>query len=192
MLCAGDEISRTQGGNNNGYCQDTKISWHDWNLDEPRKSLLDFTSRLIHFRLAHPNFHRRSYVEADPMVSQQGESIRWLRADGESMSDQDWNEGGWMRTIGMYLSGDAPEIRNASGARVTDDDFLVILNSHHEPVDFKLPKEDRGDGWTVAFDTARPEVAPGREVLSNDTFKLAGRSLTVLARAHGSVPASDS
>jgi glycogen operon protein len=188
MLCAGDEISRTQGGNNNGYCQDTEITWHNWNLDDSRKSLLDFTSRLIHFRLKHPNFHRRSYVEADPTVSPQAESIRWLRSDGETMGEEDWNEGGWMRTIGMYLSGEAREIRDASGVRVTDDDFLVLLNSHHEPVEFKLPEEARGKVWSVAFDTARPELASGSEPLKDDNFKVQGRSLAVLAHASEAPP----
>jgi len=180
MLCAGDEISRTQGGNNNGYCQDNPITWHDWKLDEPRKSLLDFTGRLIHFRLNHPNFHRRSYVEADPTVSQQGGSIRWLRSDGQDMGDLDWTEGGWMRSIGMYLSGEAPEIRDASGVRVTDDDFIILFNSHHETIDFKLPEEVRGGRWTVAFDTARPEIETGTEPVAKETFQLIGRSLAVL------------
>lgn len=177
MLCAGDEISRTQGGNNNGYCQDTEISWHDWNLDENRKSLLNFTIRLINFRREHPNFHRRSYVEQDPSVSEQGNSIGWYRSDGAVMSDQDWTEGGWMRTIGMYLAGDAPEIRDDSGMRVTDDDFLILLNSHHEPVDFHIPEELNSDKWTVAFDTARPEVS---DAPVEEPIKLEGRSVVVI------------
>jgi len=183
MLCAGDEISRTQGGNNNGYCQDTELTWHSWNLDDTRKSLLGFTSRLIHFRRGHPNFHRRSYVEADPAVAPQGLSIGWLRSDGTAMGEQDWNEGGWMRTIGMFLSGDAAEIRDASGVRVTDDDFLVLLNSHHEAVDFKLPEEARGKTWSVAFDTARPDLSENSETVQEDNFKLEGRSLAVLMHA---------
>ena len=183
MLCAGDEMSRSQGGNNNGYCQDTTLTWHDWNLDDARRSLLAFTSRLIHFRRAHSNFHRRSYVEADPTVAQQQESIGWFRSDGEEMGERDWHEGGWMRTIGMFLSGDAAEIRDTSGIRITDDDFLVLLNSHHEPVDFKLPQEARGQPWTVALDTARPEIAESSETVKDDSFRLEGRSLAVLAHA---------
>jgi len=179
MLCAGDEMARTQGGNNNGYCQDTEISWHDWDLDEPRKALLEFTSRLIHFRRAHPNFHRHSYVEADPHASSQGESILWFRSDGAKMSDQDWNEGGWMRTIGMLLFGDAAEIRDAQNARTTDDHFLILLNSHHEPVEFKIPEDARGKAWTVAFDTAKADLHEGAAV-SGDGYNLSDRSLVVL------------
>ncbi len=182
MLCAGDEISRSQGGNNNGYCQDTEISWLDWDLDEARKALLEFTTRLINFRRQHPNFHRRSYVEADPTVSSQGESIRWFRSDGAAMTDQDWNEGGWMRTIGMYLAGDAPEIRDDAGVRVTDDDFLVLLNSHHEPVDFHIPEElDSGD-WTMAFDTANPEIAGDGPAVGDKVIRLEGRSVVVIRK----------
>jgi glycogen operon protein len=183
MICAGDEIGRTQGGNNNGYCQDTEISWLDWDLDDTRKSLLEFTSRLIHYRRGHPNFHRRSFVESDPSVSQQGANIQWIRADGEPMGDGDWEEGGWMRTLGMVLRGDAPEIRNAAGRRVKDNDYLILLNSHHEPVDFKLPKDVRRKRWFVAFDTARPELEPGQERASGAGVKLEGRSLMVLGHA---------
>ena len=178
MLCAGRrDQPAPKAGNNNGYCQDNEITWHHWDLDDARKSLLDFTSRLIHFRRNHPNFHRRSYVESDPTVAQQGESIRWLRSDGAAMGDQDWHEGGWMRTIGMFLSGDAAEIRDAAGVRVTDDDFLVLLNSHHEPVDFTLPEDVREQVWTVAFDTARPELGEDSEKVEHAIYKLEGRSL---------------
>ena len=180
MLCAGDEISRSQSGNNNGYCQDTELSWLDWELDDARKSLLEFTSRLIHFRRNHPNFHRRSYVEADPTVSPQGESILWYRADGEKMSDDDWAEGGWMRTLGMWLGGTAAEIRDAAGQRTEDADFLVLLNAHSEPVEFKLPEELEGQ-WSVALDTARPELEEGKEIAS-DSIHLEGRSALILMR----------
>ncbi len=183
MLCAGDEIARTQGGNNNGYCQDTEISWLDWNLDEPRKQLLEFTARLIHYRRGHPNFHRRSFVERDPSVAPQGENIRWIRADGEPMGDGDWDEGGWMRTLGMVLPGDAPEIRNSIGRRVKDNDYLILLNAHHEVVDFKLPKGVRRKKWFVAFDTARPDLEPGKERAAGAGVKLEGRSLVVLGHA---------
>jgi isoamylase len=183
MLCAGDEIGRTQGGNNNGYCQDTEISWHDWNLNDEQKSLLDFTARLIHYRRGHPNFHRHSFVEKDPAVAQQGENIRWVRADGEPMGDGDWGEGGWMRTLGMMLAGDAPEIRNSNGRRVKDNDYLILLNAHHESVDFKLPKDIRRKRWFVAFDTARPEIETGKERVTGGGVKLEARSLAVLGHA---------
>ncbi len=183
MLCAGDEMGRTQGGNNNGYCQDTEISWHDWNLDDTRRALLEFTSRLIHFRRNHPNFHRRSYVEADPLAATPSENVRWVRADGEPMQDADWQDGGWMRTLGMLLFGDAPEIRNAKGRRARDQDFLVLLNSHHEPVPFRLPPDVRRKRWFFAFDTARPDLHPGTEKVTKAVVNLESRSLVVLSHS---------
>lgn len=181
MLCAGDEISRSQGGNNNGYCQDTEISWHDWNLDDARRSLLEFTSRLIYLRRDHPNFHRRSFVEHDPAVAtQNGENLRWVRADGETMKESDWGEGGWMRTIGMFLPGDAPEIRDVDGKRVEDDDFFILLNSHHEAVDFVLPVDLRKKRWEVRLDTTRPESVTQPAAVEGERVKIEGRSLVLL------------
>jgi glycogen operon protein len=183
MLCAGDEIGRTQGGNNNGYCQDNVISWHDWHLDAAGRSLLDFTARLIHYRRRHPNFHRRSFFESDPLAGAQSENVRWVRADGEPMRDEDWGEGGWMRTLGMMLFGDAPEIRNALGRRVKDNDYLILLNAHHEPVPFRLPKDVRRKRWFVAFDTARPDLEPHQERVTGGGVRLEARSLMVLGHA---------
>jgi len=183
MICAGDEIARTQGGNNNGYCQDTEISWHDWSLDENRKSLLDYTSRLINYRRKHPNFHRRSFYEKDPSVSSHAENVRWYRTDGQPMGDQDWAEGGWMRTLGMYLPGDAAEIRDAEGTPVEDHDFLLVLNAHHEPVDFQLAEDvAEDDGWSIVFDTNRPELKEDSIALENPSVTMEGRSLVVLRR----------
>lgn len=182
MICAGDELGRTQGGNNNGYCQDTEISWHDWDLSDRNKALFEFTCRLVHYRRKHPNFHRRSFYEKDPAVAPQEDNVRWLRADGQPMEDTDWQTGGWMRTLGMYLPGKAPEIRDAYGAPVEDHDFLLLLNAHHEAVEFRIPEEIAGGEWLVAFDTARPEVE--RTSLEKaPVVPMEGRSLIVLRRA---------
>ncbi len=179
MICAGDEIARTQGGNNNGYCQDTEISWHNWELNDRSQALLDFTRRLIHYRRRHPNFHRRSFFEKDPTVAPHEENVRWLRSDGQPMGETDWQEGGWMRTLGMYLPGTAPEIRDAYGAPVDDHDFLLLLNAHHEKVEFRMPEEIANGKWVLAFDTARPEVE-NAELKSSPAVAMEGRSLIVL------------
>ena len=181
MICAGDEIARTQGGNNNGYCQDTEISWHDWDLCESRKALLEFTSRIVNYRRKHPNFHRRSFYEKDPTVASREENVGWYRSDGHKMGDQDWAEGGWMRTLGMYLPGTAAEIRDADGTPVQDHDFLIILNAHHETVEFRV-EEELGDDWTIAFDTAQPELEPASFALNGEPLKMTDRSLVVLRR----------
>ncbi len=181
MLLGGDEIGRTQRGNNNGYCQDNETCWYDWSIDERKKSLFDFTCRVIHYRRKHPNFHRRSFHEGDPFVASQEENVRWLRADGQKMQDKDWQDGGWMRTLGMMLLGDAPEVRDSEGKPTTDDDFLMMLNAHHEKVDFSLPEDIRKWTWTFAFDTARPELKVDAEkVGENGIISLEGRSYVVL------------
>ncbi len=187
MICAGDEFGRTQQGNNNGYCQDNEISWHDWELDDARKTLLKFTSKLIHLRLEHPNFHRRSFVEIDPEVGGSDENKGWFRADGAGMADRDWEEGGWMRTLGMYLAGDALEIRDASGKRVEDDDFLILINSHHEQVEFTMPEVLGTEGWKLCIDTVEPEhtQADCEKIIENGRVLLCGRSLIVLHRGRG-------
>jgi glycogen operon protein len=181
MICGGDELSRTQQGNNNTYCQDNELSWNDWTLDERRAAFLEFASRVARFRLAHPSFRRRSYSEQDPLAAAGPDSIVWFRADGERMADADWGDGGWMRTLGMYLDGHALEIRDREGYHVDDADFLLLLNAHAEPVDFTLPKELPADGWRVAFDTAHPDLAEKGEPLSSAALKLDARSFVVLS-----------
>jgi glycogen operon protein len=99
------------------------------------------------------------------------------------MADEDWQEGGWMRTLGMLLAGDAPEIRNSAGRRVRDNDYLILLNAHHEPVPFRLPRDMRRKRWFLALDTARPELTPGQERVTRATVKLESRSLVVLGHA---------
>ncbi len=183
MIAGGDEIGRTQKGNNNVYCQDNELAWYNWDLSDQQKTLFDFTCRLVHYRRAHMNFSRHSFHEEDPYASSESENVRWVRADGKPMAEADWEDGGWMRTIGMMLFGDAPEIRDAQGRRVQDDDFLVLLNAHHEPVRFRLPEDVKALKWVVAFDTARPNLAPGKERLRATSFKLTPRSFVVLRHA---------
>ncbi len=183
MIAGGDEIGRTQNGNNNVYCQDNELAWYDWDLDDRRKSLFDFTCRLVHYRRAHPNFSRHSFHEEDPFASSESENVRWVRADGKPMAEHDWEDGGWMRTLGMLLFGDAPEIRDAEGRRVEDDDFLLLINAHHEPVRFRLPEDVKGFKWFVAFDTSRPELQSGKERLRAASIKLTQRSFIVLRNA---------
>jgi glycogen operon protein len=182
MLCGGDEISRTQQGNNNGYCQDNELSWHHWDLDEKKRELMEFAGRIAHYRREHPNFHRRSFHEKDPNVASQSENVQWIRADGKAMEPVDWEQGGWMRTLGMLLKGDAPEIRDREGRHIGDDDFLLLINTHSEPVEFKLPGEIATWEWKVAVDTARPALRPGEEGVANAGLKLTAHSFVVLVR----------
>jgi glycogen operon protein len=184
MISGGDELSRTQAGNNNGYCQDTELSWYHWDLDERCNSFLEFARRVVQYRGQHPNFHRSAFYDADPEAVHPDRNIIWFRADGKRMEAKDWEDGGWMRTLGMYLNGLAPELRDDQGEYCGDADFLLLLNAHHEPVSFRISHELHPYGWMVAFDTARPGLPIEHEpVRRNRLVSLAARSFVVLSHA---------
>ncbi len=182
MISGGDELSRTQDGNNNGFCQDGPLSWHDWSLDDRRQEFLGFARRVAQFRSHHPNFHRHAYYDDDPDVEHPDKNIVWYRADGRRMEASDWLEGGWVRTLGMFLNGSAPEIRGMDGERFRDKHFLLLTNAHDAEVDFRLANELPHSGWKIAFDTARPELAVEKEPVKRNRFiKLADRSFVLLS-----------
>jgi glycogen operon protein len=162
MLCGGDEISRTQGGNNNAYCQDNPISWIDWNLDDRKKSLLEFTQNLIALRKDHPNLHRRKFFQdrkISPETAQrtqigelQVQDIVWFRPDGQRMTEEEW-KAGWVRCLGMRLSGRTIDDVDRNGDPLIDDTFLFCLNPHHDVIDFYIPPCTERCAWEVVFDT---------------------------------------
>jgi glycogen operon protein len=183
MISGGDELARTQQGNNNGYCQDSELTWHHWNLDADAQAFFDFACRVVHYRRAHPNFWRRSYYETSPDRARHGENLQWFRPDGQPVTEEDWNNAG-LRTLGMFLHGNAPEIRNADSQRTVDRDFLLLLNAHHEPVEFRLPVGVATGPWQLAIDTNEPAPAGGVSALPPDgTVSLAPRSFVLLS--HG-------
>ncbi len=182
MISGGDELSRSQQGNNNVYCQDNELSWYSWDLDATQRAFLDFAERVVQYRKLHPNFHRHAFYDNDPVAIHPDKNIIWFRADGKRMSPKDWEEGGWMRTLGMYLNGRAPEIRNNVGESCDDMDFLLLLNSHHEQVAFRISHELFPTGWKIAFDTARPELPTDDELVRrNRLVSLAARSFVLLS-----------
>jgi glycogen operon protein len=182
MISGGDELSRTQLGNNNGYCQDTELSWYPWTLDERGRGFLDFARRVILYRKSHPNFHRHAFYDHDPDALHPEKNIVWFRADGKRMEAKDWEDGGWMRTLGMFLNGMAPEIRDSEAHCVEDKDFLLLLNAHHEPVAFRISYELYHAGWKIAFDTSRPYLPVEREAVKrNRLVDMAPRSFVVLS-----------
>jgi isoamylase len=181
MISGGDEYGRTQQGNNNGYCQDNELTWHHWDLDEDSRAFFEFACQVVQYRRAHPNFWRRSYYETNPTRSRQRENLHWFRPDGAPMTDADWGNGG-LRTFGMFLHGDAPEIRDAESRRVVDRDFLLILNAHHEGAEFRLPTTAGDGAWQLVFDTNQPQRTEGRPPLgSGEAIPLAGRSFILLS-----------
>jgi isoamylase len=179
MICSGDEYGRTQQGNNNAYCQDNELAWFDWSWDERRAEFFKFACRVVQLRREHPSFRRRKFKGDIQNETPLRESVRWLRADGKEMQVDDWENGGWMRTLGMYMDGNAPEIRDPEGLEVSDNNYLVLLNAHHEAVDFKIPKSLSKSKWKVELNTAQPTTTGGQEI-ARRSIKIEGRSLIVL------------
>ncbi len=182
MVSAGDEIGRTQHGNNNAYCQDNALSWLDWDLDDRRQALLDFTRRLIGLRRHHPNFRRPKFFQGRAIRGAAERDITWLSPDGKEMTDAEWEQD-WTRVVALGLGGEClPEV-DKHGNQVTDDTFLILLNGHHEPVPFTLPADPAATRWEVVIDTATSAAPdPKRTVSGGKAYDLAERSLVMLRR----------
>ena len=190
MLCGGDELGRTQRGNNNAYAQVNEISWFDWNLDDRKRALMDFTRRLIRLRETHPNLHRRRFFQdrridpdaPDRQVNGDSEQdILWLRPDGHEMTQDEWHAG-WVRSFGMWLNGRTLDEVNGIGEPIYDDSFLLLFNPHHEPVRFVLPRPKPGTAWEVCFDT-RTLAPKARRAPVRKFYNLIDRSMAVLQEA---------
>ena len=180
MVLHGDELGRTQGGNNNTYCQDNAISWIDWDLDERRESLLDFTKQLIALRREHPAFQRRRFFAGEAQHGGRSEwgDIVWFGPSGEEMKDEDWASGAGH--IMVYLNGDAIHTMDTKGQPVVDDHFLLLFNPWHEEVEFTIPDVVKEADWTIAISTAQDDAEESAELSEGDTVKLPGRTVAVL------------
>jgi isoamylase len=182
MLLGGDEIARTQHGNNNAYCQDNEISWFHWELDEGKERLLEFTRRLIHFRAAHPVFRRPQFLTGESPLGSGLPDSWWFRPDGRKMTRRDWANGE-LRSIGLFLNGDEIPTRTRQGEPVADESFLILFNSHHEPDTFLLPPRRFGQRWKLELSTAEPEVEEGeRNFAARAEVTVEGRSIVLLRR----------
>jgi glycogen operon protein len=159
MILGGDEISRTQNGNNNAYCQDDEITWVDWSLDSCKIALMEFTQKLIQFRRDHPSLHRRKFYQDRAIRGTEEKDIVWLRPDGQEMSDEEWGLG-WVRCLGMILNGETLGEVDESGEPIEDDTFLILLNCHHEPIQFFVPKPPGMEKWEIVIDTNDPGLDP--------------------------------
>jgi isoamylase len=180
MICHGDELGRTQGGNNNGFCQDNELTWIDWSSADA--DLIEFTRKVSELRASHPVFRRRRFFSGEP-VGRRGEAglpdIAWFTPDGDEMGGEDWGAG-FAKSVAVFLNGHGIPDRDARGQSVTDDSFLLCFNAHHEPLEFTTPSKDFGDLWrtvvSTAADTAKPEV----EVGAAATFTVDARATVVL------------
>jgi glycogen operon protein len=180
MMLGGDEMGRTQRGNNNAYCQDNEISWFDWtSIDE---GLLEFTRRMVRLRRDHPVFQRRRWFKGLPVQGTELADIAWFRFDGQPMCEEDWQTG-FAKSFGVFLNGDALRDLDANGARVADDSFLLAFNAHHEPLPFAIPGAEYGTAWRIVVDTAVEADVPALTLESRQTFDVQPRSLVVLTSA---------
>ncbi len=183
MLLGGDELGRSQGGNNNAYCQDNEISWFDWSLDERQERLLAFTRRVIALRHAHPVFRRDEFLAGREAMGSGLPDVWWFRPDGRRMTRRNWQDGD-ARALGVFLNGREIGRQTPEGERISDDSFLLLLNAHHEPVGFTLPPRRFGARWAVELATAEPERRDeGPTAAARDELVAEARSLLLLRRA---------
>ncbi len=181
MLCVGDEVGRTQHGNNNAYCQDNEISWFNWNWSKTDQALLEFTTFLIALRQKHPVFHRRQFFQGRHIHGAEVKDISWFRPDGKEMTEEDWNQG-FARCLGVRLAGDAIAETDPQGNSIKDDTFLILLNAHHEPITFVLPAHKRGVRWELVFDTrdGLPAGTRSQHLKGGASYDLEHRSMALL------------
>jgi glycogen operon protein len=179
MVLHGDELGRTQHGNNNVYAQDSEIAWVHW--DQTDHALVEFTAALTRLRREHPTFRRSKFFDGRPVRRGEGEPLPdlvWLRPDGTAMQPEDW-EAGFGRTIGVFLNGQGIRGVTSRGERIVDKHFLVYFNAHTEPVDILIPMEDRSPDWDLIVDTNGGEP-DGPPLKPGDTFSLGAHALAVL------------
>ncbi len=193
MLCGGDEVARSQRGNNNGYCQDDELTWYDWNLDAPRKRLMDFTAKLIELAQQPPQPpppqvlpgpHRQKLPGSRAAIIK---DIAWYNTDGNELPDEAWNEPGTAPSA-LMLNGKTLGVTDEDGHPVTDDSFLILVNAYHEGVEFTLPESPKGRPWVQLIDTQHIDD-PFKEVPLSDKVILGGRSIRVFRDDPGNISA---
>ncbi len=181
MLCHGDELGRTQGGNNNGFCQDDEITWIDWSTADAE--LQAFTEQASALRAEHPIFRRRRFFDGLPVRRRGSEGvpdISWFTPDGSEMTEEDWGSG-FGKSVGVFLNGRGISGTDARGERIIDDSFIMIFNAHYEDIEFTLPSADYGTAWTVVLDS-QPGEGPDPDTLKAEAvITVEARSLVVLS-----------
>jgi glycogen operon protein len=185
MLSGGDEVARSQRGNNNAYCQDNELTWYDWKLDPPRQRLLDFTAQLIQLRRSHPNLHRRKFFQ-DRAIHASGSDtvirdIVWYNTDGAELSDASW-DAEWTRSLALMLNGKTLAITDEEGKPIEDDSFLLLINAFYEGVEFRLPKPPNQTPWKYILNTGNVDE-PFATAPTSDSIIVGGRSLILLSDA---------
>jgi isoamylase len=192
MMLGGDELGHTQNGNNNAYCQDNEISWLNWELSSADRELVDFTRRLIAIRKNHPVFRRRNFFQGRSIRGAGIKDILWLSPDGREMTDEEWKQE-YARSLGVFLAGTALEEHDERGQPLLDDNFLLLMNAHHERISFVLPAPPSGASWILLVDTSCQTMAnPGAFYEVHTSYPLQARSLALLtARSAERLRATD-
>lgn len=179
MILHGDELGRTQNGNNNTYAQDSELSWVHW--DDADAALVEFTAALVRLRKEHPTFRRSQFFEGRPVVREEGQplpDIAWLRPDGTQMTPDDWDSG-FGRSVGVFLNGQGIAGRDLRGERMIDRHFIVLFNAHDDVVDFTIPVADEEPQWEIVVDTAGV-IADSELRVGGGVIAVAAKSLIVL------------
>jgi glycogen operon protein len=179
MLCGGDEIARTQLGNNNAYCQDSELSWYDWKRTPEQEQLLEFVAGLIELRRTHPNFRRRHFYQDRSIRNSVVKDIAWFAADGHEMTEEEWNAG-WIRSVAVLFNGETLDAVDETGQPLTDDTFLILINSYHDAVAFTLPPTPHQRSWHNVLDTANLEQPFSDGPAEEKSPSIGGRSLRLL------------
>ncbi|CAB0774255.1 glycogen debranching enzyme GlgX [Corynebacterium diphtheriae] len=182
MIAHGDEMTRTQDGNNNVYCQDNETSWMDWELADKNAALMEFTKRLITIRRNHPVFRRRRFLAGGPLGSEVGDrDIAWLVPSGKLMGQSDWDFA-FGKSLMVYFNGKAIQEPDARGQRIEDDSFIMMFNAYHEPIDFTLPDTEFGPAWKLIVDTNVDTGYPdeAKTLRAGDSITVEARSTLIL------------
>jgi len=180
MISHGDELGRTQRGNNNGFCQDNQLTWINWSRVD--QHLLEFTRKVSALRAEHPVFRRRRFFDGRPVRRRGREGmpdINWFTPDGREMTEEDWDSG-FGRSIAVYLNGQGIPDRDARGERVVDDSFVMCFNAHGEDIEFTLPGREYAAEWTLVIDTDSAQFPDGEPVRAGGRIRVGGRALVVL------------
>jgi glycogen operon protein len=179
MLLAGDSFGHTQQGNNNAYCQDNELNWLNWDLQPQDRELLAFTQRMIMLRKKHPALHRRNFFHGRPIKGVGVKDILWLTPDGCEMTDEEWKQSS-ARCLGMYLAAEGLQQHSERGEPIADDNFLILMNAHHEAIPFTLPTLGPTEGWHNLVDTAWMDHAQRSTHDVGAIYPLQARSLVLL------------
>ena len=179
MICGGDEIGRTQGGNNNAYCQDNDVSWFHWDLTPSQQDLLEFVAYMVHLRRTNRVLRRRKFFQGRSIRGKSIKDISWYSSDGKEMSDQDWSSS-FILSMGVRLNGEDLDDLDEDGVPKRGDTLFLMFNAHHESLSFALPEKTPGERWVRLVDTSDSDWSR-HQILRDSSYRLRGRSIAVFS-----------